>query len=169
MKKITDLNSVKAMARMFVMLEVHQTKYSPIVVKHPFTDSGIVAYRNNSGDIVQADITADTQALKEWRRHIIELINESRSVSDITAMVTKSYSLGFLKYIMDSLSVADMSEILSDMWVRTEAPNGDPNMRKNDLLRAFRASDPQYLMNEDEYEIFIALKDEVKVYRGVTP
>lgn len=168
MKKITDLNSVKAMARMFVMLEVHQTKYSPIVVKHPFTDSGIVAYRNNSGDIVQSDITVDTQALKEWRRHIIELINESRSVSDITAMITKSYSLGFLKYIMDSLSVADMSEILSDMWVRTEAPNADPNMRKSDLLRAFRNSDPQYLMNEDEYEIFIALKDEVNVYRGVT-
>ncbi len=62
-----------------------------MIGKHPFTDSGIVAYRNNSGDIVQADITADTQALKEWRHHIIELINESRSVSDITAMVTKSY------------------------------------------------------------------------------
>lgn len=72
MKKITDLNSLKAMARMFAMLEVHETEFSPIVVKHPFTDSGIVAYRNGSGDIVQADITADTQSLKEWRRHIIE-------------------------------------------------------------------------------------------------
>lgn len=65
MKTETDLNEIKSLARMLVMLDVQETEYAPIIVKHPFTDSGIVAYRTEDGEIVQADITKDANALEQ--------------------------------------------------------------------------------------------------------
>lgn len=40
MKTATDLREIKKLARMFVMLDIQNTEYSPLIVKHPFTDSG---------------------------------------------------------------------------------------------------------------------------------
>lgn len=45
---------------MFSMIEVKETEYFPVVVEHPFTDSGIVVYRIENSEIVQVDITTDT-------------------------------------------------------------------------------------------------------------
>lgn len=83
-------------------------------------------------------------------------------------MVTKSYSLAFLRYAVLHLSTKDLSEMLADMWVRTEAPNNDPNLGKGKLLTLFKEANPQYLMEKDEYEVFKSLDDTVTVYRGVT-
>lgn len=47
MKNETDLESVKAVARSFLMLEPQETEFSPAIIKHPFTDSGIVASPQN--------------------------------------------------------------------------------------------------------------------------
>lgn len=44
--------------------------------------------------------------------------------------------------------------MLSDVWVRTESPNNDPNMSKNRLLSLFKKAQPQFLMDKDEYEAF---------------
>ena len=44
MKTATDLREIKKLARMFVMLDIQNTEYSPLIVKHPFTDRGMVAY-----------------------------------------------------------------------------------------------------------------------------
>lgn len=64
MKTATDLREIKKLARMFVMLDIQNTEYSPLIVKHPFTDSGMVAYRTEDGGIAQADITSDPAALE---------------------------------------------------------------------------------------------------------
>lgn len=48
MKTATDLREIKKLARMFVMLDIQNTEYSPLIVKHPFTDSGMVAYRTRT-------------------------------------------------------------------------------------------------------------------------
>ena len=42
MRRETDLAAVKSLARALLMLEPEETEFSPMVVKHPFTDSGIV-------------------------------------------------------------------------------------------------------------------------------
>lgn len=83
-------------------------------------------------------------------------------------MITKPYCLAFLKYVEPYLSREDFSEILAAAWVRTEAPNADPNLTKNKLLAMFKKADPSILMDEDEYEQFKALHETVTVYRGVT-
>ena len=43
MKTVTDLGEIKKLARMFVHLDIQSTEYSPLIVKHPFTDSGMIA------------------------------------------------------------------------------------------------------------------------------
>ena len=43
MKKETDLGGVKAIAKALLMTAVNQTPYSPILVQHPFTSTGLVA------------------------------------------------------------------------------------------------------------------------------
>lgn len=164
----TNLSKVKALARMLVYMDIQYTEYSPLIVKHPFTDSGMVAYRTENGEIVQTDITSDQAALKLWQNEMIRQINEARTAHEIAFLVTKSYSLGFLKFASEYLSRNDMSEMLADVWVRTESPNADPNLNQTRLLSMFKKADPRHLMQPDEYEVFQKLDDTITVYRGVT-
>ena len=43
MKKCTDLNSVKEVARCLLYTDVHRVENYPFLVKHPFTDSAFAA------------------------------------------------------------------------------------------------------------------------------
>ena len=45
MKEETDLRAVKALAHAMLELDIEQTRLSPLVVKHPFTDNGISGVR----------------------------------------------------------------------------------------------------------------------------
>lgn len=47
----TSLKSLKALSHAFLKLNIKLTKMSPLVVKHPFTDSGIVGLRKKDGGI----------------------------------------------------------------------------------------------------------------------
>lgn len=42
-------HAIKSVARSLLMLDIQPTEFSPIVVKHPFTDSGIVGLRDEKG------------------------------------------------------------------------------------------------------------------------
>lgn len=168
MKKETNLNQVKDLAKTFLMLDIAETKMSPLIVKHPFTDTGIVAFRKDDGGIVQANLLEDKEELQKWRRHMVEQVDCSESAFHIHLMVTKPYRLAFLKYAQPYLSQKNFSEILNDAWVCSENPNSDPNVSQKELIAMFRAAEPTELMAEDEYLKFRQLDDTVTVYRGVT-
>ena len=82
--------------------------------------------------------------------------------------MTKSYLLAFLKYTESYLSREDFSKMLADIWIRTEAPNLDPNFKQKELLDLFRKSKQEEMMTEDEIETLRSLPETVSVYRGVT-
>ncbi len=164
----TRFKSLKALSHAFLELDIQPTKMSPLVVKHPFTDSGIVGLRKEDGSIAVADLTGDPASLRAWREQIGQLIDNAENPIDLFMMVTKSYKLGFLKHAVPYLSEQDTALFLSWAWVITEAPNSDPNLSKRELLSLFRSVDPQELMDEEEYELFCGLDDVVTVYRGVT-
>ena len=168
MKERTDLRGVKALAHAMLELDIEQTKLSPLVVKHPFTDNGIAGVRKLDGSIAIADLLNKPEDLDLWRKQVGGAIDEADSVFQIYMMVTKSYALGFLKFARHSLSEKDFAGILSDAWIRTEAPNNDPNLSKQDLLSLFKATDPALLMSEEDYQQFKDLDDMVTIYRGVT-
>lgn len=148
------------------MIDIETTAYSPIIVTHPFTDSGIVGF---SGSDMPENIMENHDALLRWQKQIKKQINESDSADRIFLLLTKPYRLVFLKYAEPYLSQKDYSQILCDVWIQTEAPHSDPNFSTSDLVKLFKKADPAFLMKEDEYECFEGLDDTLTVYRGVTP
>lgn len=88
--KETNLDGVKAMARTLLFTDIHQTSLSPIVVQHPFTSSGFNMIMVN-GEPKCVDITADSEALHQWRKMVSEQINSAKSAFEIYMMTNKPY------------------------------------------------------------------------------
>ncbi len=169
MRTVTDMAGIRALAHTLLLLEPEPTACTPIVVKHPFTDSGIVALRTTGTEIMTADIMKDMAVRAKWRELIGKHIDGAQNVYQIYGMLTKSYYFAFLKFARPYLSKEDLSGILAHAWVMAEAPNQDPNFRQAGLLSLFKSADPKALMEPHEYERFLALDEVVTVYRGVTP
>ena len=168
MKEETDLIKIKGYANHLLMSGIAKTPYSPAVVQHPFTNSGIVCLRNSSGQTGLFDLTADQKVLADWRQQLADQIERAKSVMDIYTMLNKAYCLLFLKGIRQFLSLEDFSELLADAWIRSEYPNDDSDINQPQLLSLFRDAESTALMNTDEYAVWAALPDPVTVYRGVT-
>lgn len=168
MRKETDLEEVKSIAFLFLWLPPQETKFAPVIVKHPFTDCGIVVVRSSQQEHEQANILESESALSCWREEIGKQIKQARSVHELYPLVTKSYIFAFLKHTVNYLSPKDLSEILSRVWVNSECPNLDQNLSQRQKLALFQAADPVYLMDESECEKLERLEEEVTIYRGVT-
>ena len=187
MRKITDLRGIKDTAKIFLHMNIEETKFSPLVIKHPFTDSAMVCLSQTDGEIAFANIMEDTKAFTLWKEQVEKQIDTAEDVFEVyhlvpernpaakpflrsknTDLMTKSYLLAFLKYTESYLSREDFSKMLADIWIRTEAPNLDPNFKQKELLDLFRKSKQEEMMTEDEIETLRSLPETVSVYRGVT-
>ena len=82
MRMETDLNEVKAAAEMLLMTDIHETSYSPVVVQHPFTSTGIVGVKEN-GEMKILDITENQENLSLWQKQVRRMINEADSAFQI--------------------------------------------------------------------------------------
>ena len=167
MKRRTDLEQVKAVAIALLLTDISKTKFSPTVVQHPFTSSGLVPLRKD-GQMQLADITQNEDALIQWQNTMTQMINSATKPFDIYMMVNKPYALTFLKYASPYLNSAELGRILANAWMRSENPNMDPNVSQNKLVELFRKADPRYLMDGEEQAQLFALNDPVTIYRGVT-
>lgn len=187
MRKITDLRGIRDTAKVFLHMNIEETKFSPLVIKHPFTDSAMVCLSQADGEIAFANIMEDTKAFTLWKEQVEKQIDTAEDVFGVyhqvpernlaakpflrsknTDLMTKSYLLAFLKYAEPYLSREDFSKMLADIWIRTEAPNLDPNFKQKELLDLFRQSKQEEMMTEDEIETLRSLPETVSVYRGVT-
>lgn len=164
----TSLAAVKSLAHTLLWLDIQPTKMSPLVVKHPFTDSALVGVRGEDGRLSAGNLLDDPGALHSWRENVGQQINAAETATELLLMFTKSYRLGCLKLAAPYLCEQDAARFLSYAWISTESPNNDPNLSKRNLLDLFRSINPQKLMDEEEYELFQSLDDVVTVYRGVT-
>ena len=140
MRKITDLRGIKDTAKVFLHMNIEKTKFSPLVIKHPFTDSAMVCLSQTDGEIAFANIMEDTKAFTLWKEQVEKQIDTAEDVFGVYHLMTKSYLLAFLKYTESYLSREDFSKMLADIWIRTEAPNLDPNFKQKELLDLFRKS-----------------------------
>ena len=167
MRNETDLNRVKWVAKQLVMIEPDLTEFSPVVVQHPFTSSGMIAIPSDEG-IKHVDITKSPEELVSWQNFMKAQIDEAKSAYHIYMMTNKPYSMTFLKFAKPHLSQKDFSEILADAWIRSENPNLDKNFKQKELLQMFKDAAPHILMDKDEQKQLAELDDTVTVYRGVT-
>ena len=164
----TNLAALKSLANALLQLDIQLTKMSPLVVKHPFTDSGRVGIHDEDGSLSAGNLLDDPSVLHSWRENVRQQINEAETAAGLLLLVTKPYQLGYLKLATPYLCEQDAALFLSYTWINTESPNDDPNLSKRSLLAMFRSIAPQKLMDEEERELFQSLDDVVTVYRGVT-
>lgn len=168
MRSETDLNSVKRVAKQLAMIEPHLTEFSPVVIQHPFTASGIVTI-SKQGNLTVIDITKGSRELRQWQDLLCEQIDKAKDVYQIYMMTNKPYSMTFLKFVEPYITSKEFSEILADAWVRSENPNLDKNFTKREMLEMFKKADPEILMDGEERQQLAELEESVTVYRGVTP
>ena len=101
MRKETDLEEVKEIATLLLWLPPQATKFSPMIVKHPFTDCGMVVLRNSQQEPKPVNILESESAFSCWREEIGKRIKQAKSVQEIYPLVTKSYTFAFLKHTAD--------------------------------------------------------------------
>lgn len=83
MRKQTDLAKVKQTARSLLFTDIHETEFSPVIVSHPFTDSGFVASPNANGEIGLLNITESDADQRRWREYMGKLIDGAKSAYEI--------------------------------------------------------------------------------------
>ncbi len=170
MKKESNLTLVKSVAKALLMTDLQTTKLSPLVVSHPFTNTGITALKG-TGDtpLIPMDITASKENFAKWQLEKAKIINKAETPFQIFFMLNPPYYLTFLKYAEKYLSQKDFSEMLSNAWILSEMPNRDRNVSKGQLVTMFKQADPSVLMEPTELACLQSLDAAVTVYRGVTP
>ena len=167
MRKETNMVGVRSVAKALLMLDIHLTDYSPVIVQHPFTASGIVAVPTENG-LTMLDITQGDENLSAWRGLMVKQIDQARNAYHVYMMLNKPYALSFLSLAEPHLSQKDFSEILADAWIRSENPNMDKNFVKKNLVDMFKKADKSILMDGEEKEQFDSFEDTVTIYRSVT-
>ena len=74
MRKETALDGVKAIAKALLMTVVNETPYSPMIVQHPFTSTGLIPFPTEMSKGFQpVDITLNEDNLKIWRESIYKI------------------------------------------------------------------------------------------------
>lgn len=148
-------------------MEPEMTEFSPMIVHHPFTNSGIVGLQDEQGNLQIGNILESTEDKMQWQKQMEKIIDGTSNVFSLYHLIEKPYVLAFLKFAAPHLSKADFSTILADAWIRSELPNHDPNLPRSRLLAMFRAADPAILMDDEERKLLDTLEDTVTVYRSV--
>ena len=72
----TNLAALKTLAHTLLWFDIQPTKLSPLVVKHPFTDSGLVGIRNEDGSLSAGNLLDDPGVpnINEARKGLITFI-----------------------------------------------------------------------------------------------
>ena len=164
--KTNDMDGLKELALSFLYLDIQETQFTPIVVMHPFTNTGTVGHMIN-GEIKMLNLVENDDDLNTWHEGMSHLIQEAKKPYEVYFLINKPYALAFVKYAQPYLSQKDFSHLLSDAWVKTEMPNSDSNFTTNEFVKLFRVADKTALMEDSELEEYIGLSDKMTIYRGV--
>lgn len=182
MQAQTDMKSVIKVAETFLD-RAYTYKPSDIHdIDHPFLGNSLAVVCNP--DVIQELNSRNIQLVKLAGQHFIGildnpeawelykkdrriLLQKSKNPFDIMYMVTKPYRFEFLKAILNLLSKEDFSKILADIWVYNEGTNHTSAFTQKELIELFSSCDPEYLMDEEELEVFRNFPDELTIYRGV--
>ena len=93
MPRETDLLRVKLVAHTLLDVQIQETALSPVIVSHPFTNSGISALRNEDGSLSMVDLINNSDDCTRWRRKVGEQIDSAENVHQIFALLNPPYYL----------------------------------------------------------------------------
>ena len=161
MPRETDLLRVKLVAHTLLDVQIQETALSPVIVSHPFTNSGISALRNEDGNLSMVDLINNSDDCTRWRRKVGEQIDSAKNVHQIFVLFNPPYYLTFIKFAASALSEKDLGQLLSTAWTQEECPNQDCNVSKRELVALFQSVPPESLMDEEERAAHQALEGTV--------
>lgn len=95
MQEQTNMEKVKDIAKMFLYMDVGKTKHSPIVIKHPFADSGITMVRKETGDFEMVNLMKE-EDLDKWRSYVEKKYYGSRNGVSFVHDDNKAVCIGIL-------------------------------------------------------------------------
>jgi len=163
---MSDLLMVKNVAKdlfFAVPLEGHP-KFGPVVVSHPFTDTGFIMLPEESSIINLLD---DKKGFARWKNWLFHKIDNAASELQLMHYLTKPWKLTFLKYAKPYLDNDAFSELLGNTWVVSENPNMDVNCTRKEMIGWFKKANKKKVMEKEEYSVWEALPERFEVYRGV--
>lgn len=161
MRKETDLEKIKEISKVFLNIEPEEVENYSLFVVHPVFDFAFQAYENQPFNIFE-----DKETYKKLLNEIAAKMEKCTYVKDLLLFFRENFRLTFFKYCKDYMSSVDYAEILRYVWVLSEFPMSDVNVKKRELLSYFKKANKEYLMTEPERKVLSELSDEVVVYRG---
>lgn len=167
MPQKTDIRKLQIIALTLLEESIELTEYSPMIVHHPFTTSGIIAFKDD-GVLNLCDIIADEEAQARWRKEVAKHITAAEEVRDLLMLLQPQYGVLFLKLGAQCMSASDLGKALSIAWTRQENPNDDVNVQREEIVPLFEGASKKTLMDTEERRTYDELPDVVDVYRGVT-
>lgn len=172
----TDLEQVKQIAKVMVYLPIKETELSPVVVKHPYTDTGITMIEatapgpdqdTSKGPSRIINLLEDQEGQEIWMKALEKEIDSMTDPITIIGRITKSYRGAFLKTVREDLSVEDLSKALRMVWMSVENPGRNPSFTKQSWVSTFRRCEPAFLMEPSELQALNQLPDLIEIYRGI--
>ena len=157
----TNIEEIKTLALIFLNSEINETGVS-FVASHPFTNSWFTMLRS----MEMVDLHIEENANK-WRSEFKEIILDS-DLLHLFMLLNKAYILNFLKFAEKYISDDDLGMIIGAFWQSIEQISLDTSMSSKDIIKLFKRANKAKLMDEEEYEKFNSLDDEITLYRGVT-
>ena len=165
MRKETDLEAVKGVARNFVYLDVRISEKVGFICHHPYIGQ-IATVVNENGKLVLKDVRNEKD-LKDIRQNILKTIDAVTSYLQFIHIIRPPYLPAFFKFTRRFLNAYDYSSFLGSMWTIVEFPNVDDNITAPEFVKIFRRADRTLLMDEDEQKQYSDLPEEITVYRGI--
>lgn len=160
--KKTNIEKLKEILYLFLMMDVEETEFSPLVVLHPIFESGVAC--NGEGNMVNI---LEAEGLEEIRNQTKKRIDKCKSASQCMLIMRKSYYLTFLKFTKEYMSSEDFSKLLRDAWIASEAPNQDVNVSQKTVLRWFKEATKELLMRNEDFSVYSKLPEQLTIYRGI--
>ena len=164
----TNLDKIKEIAIDFLYLKVEPTPEFPMFLMHPFFSTPVVNIPDENDDLTLINILDSKENLDKARKIYKENIMLCDNVFQIIMAMRDADKRTFFMYIKDYLSNEDFSKLLKEIWICTESPNFDINVKITEMKQWFKKADKKILMDEDDWEIFDKMPDEVTIYRGIT-
>ena len=172
MRGDTDLQAVKDAAEKFLDYDLAVDFSHPDrpLVWHPFFDNDIVVLNPGERDVnklILLQIANNPDDLARAKDRMRDIICNCDSASSIFWHVCRPYRLDFFSAVEENLSLEDFSDILSQIWADSRSIHKSAVESKETFVSYFETINPHTFMKAEEYEAFVALPDEVTIYRGI--
>lgn len=164
MDRKTHQDEINFLVDELMNVDIMETELSPIIISHPFFDTGIQMDENHQ----MVDILKSDENFSKIKSLYLKKLH-NKSPLHILYKICKPYRMFFVKMAFPYLSDNDRGELLREAWITQENPNEDINVSHDDIECMFLQCKPEFLMEKEDYEVWKKLPDVVHIYRGIHP